>query len=165
MYKDKLRSRLDFNSNELIIYTEIFIHAGDPVIEVTGKVMVDHELPDPNHPALIQAGPNTFIGPSGNADDYIRHSCDPNCYLHVMGNRVVLFSLYDIQPGTEITFDYSTSSTDTLDTWQMQCHCKSYKCRKVISGIQYLPTTLIESYKAKGMIPAFITHPNLFVKK
>ena len=76
-----------------------------------------------------------------------------------MGNRAILYSLYVIPAGAELTFDYSTTSTDTLETWKMTCACGSHKCRKAISGYQYLDPTLQEEYKKKGMIPLFITTP------
>jgi hypothetical protein len=72
--------------------------------------------------------------------------------------------MYVIRAGSEITFDYSTSSTDTLDKWQMNCNCGAVNCRKVISGLQYLDESLKEEYKKKGMIPLFLTHP-IFLKR
>jgi len=141
------------------VFTSIKIPARSPVIEVTGEVHPEHTLPDPNHPALLQVGPNYFIGPSGDVDDYINHSCDPNCKVHIAGQRAFLYSLYDIPAGSEITFDYSTSSTDTLDKWKMDCHCGKFNCRKVISGLQYVDPTIVEDYKKRGIIPMFMLIP------
>lgn len=153
------------NRNGQGIFTNVNISKDSPIIEMIGNALPEHQLKEPNDSMLLQVGSNTFITPSNDIDDLINHSCDPNCYLHVMGHRAVLFALYDIMAGTELTFDYSTSSTDTLDKWQMECHCSTFKCRKVISGIQYLPDNLIEEYKLKGMIPTFILQPNLFTRK
>ncbi|CAB4196578.1 SET domain containing protein [uncultured Caudovirales phage] len=147
------------------VFTSIKIPKGVPILEVKGDLYVEHELPDPNHPALIQVGPNTFLGPSGDVDDYVNHSCNPNCRLEIVGNRAFLYSMYEIQPDSEITFDYSTSSTDTVDTWKMDCKCGYYNCRKLISGIQYVPDSIIADYKQKGMMPAFLAYPHFFQKR
>jgi SET domain-containing protein len=155
MYKQYLKVKTSKNKSG--VFTSVRIPKGVPVIEVTGDVHPEHQLPDPNHPALLQVGPNIFIGPSGDVDDYINHSCDPNCKLQIAGSRAILFSLYDIPAGGEITFDYSTSSTDTLDTWKIECKCGSNKCRKVISGLQYVDPAVIEDYKKRGILPMFMT--------
>jgi hypothetical protein len=137
------------------VFTSIKILAGQPVIEITGDVF-STETVDHNHPAVLQVNLKNYIGPSGGVDDYINHSCNPNCLLHCVGNRAIIFSLYDIPADTEITFDYSTSSTDSLDTWKMDCLCNDPNCRKVISGFQYLSPEKVKEYAGKGMIPLFL---------
>lgn len=146
------------------IFTTLDIPADVPIMEVTGNVYAEHELPDPNHIALLQVGPNIFIGPSGSTDDYINHSCNPNCRMQVAGSRAIIHSMYFIKAGHELTFDYSTTSTDTLDKWKMDCHCGSPNCRKVISGFQYLPPELKKNYIERNMVPLFITNP-IFTKR
>jgi hypothetical protein len=152
------------NKTGVGVFTTVEIPAGEPIIEVTGQVYTEEKLPDPNDPALIQIGPNIFIGPSGTIDDFIGHSCSPNCLLRAVGNRAIIYSMYVIRANTEITFDYSTSSTDTLDKWQMNCNCGAFNCRRVISGYQYLDENLKEEYKKRGMIPLFLTNP-IFLKR
>jgi hypothetical protein len=146
-------------------FTTVKIPANVAVLEITGPILLDREVPDMNDPALLQVGPNTFIGASGDVDDFLNHSCDPNCKMHVVGNRAFLYSLYVIPAGSELTFDYSTTSTDTLDSWKMNCKCGSNKCRKLISGAQYLPGPLTDTYKSKGMLPLYILEPNLIQKR
>lgn len=140
------------------VFTSVKIPKGSPIIEVTGDYFT-YQTADHTHPALLQIGTNTYIGPSGDADDYINHSCNPNCYLHIVGKRAIIYSLYDIMPGNELTFDYSTTCTETDKQWKMECLCGDINCRKVISGWQYLPQNIIEDYKQKGILPLFITHP------
>jgi hypothetical protein len=142
------------------IFTTIEIPAGVPIAEALGPVFAEGDLPDPKDPSILQIGTNTYMASSGGLlPDNINHSCDPNCTFQVIGNRAILFSLYVIPAGAELTFDYSTTSTDDLEKWQMKCTCGSNKCRKVISGYQYLDPSLQEEYKKKGMIPLFITFP------
>lgn len=146
------------------VFTDVEIPANTPILEVRGKIFsgADVEKMDPAH--VLQVGPNSFIGPSGAVDDYVNHSCSPNCRVHIVGNRAILYSLYVIPKGAELTFDYSTSSTDTLDKWCMECKCGSFKCRKLISGFQYLPEDLKKEYISKKMVPTFMTNP-IFKKK
>ncbi len=146
-------------------FTTVKIPADVPIMEITGPVRLDSEISEQDISEYLQVGPNTFIGLSGDVDDHLNHSCDPNCKLYVVGNRAILFSLYVIPVGAELTFDYSTTSTDTHDTWKMDCKCGSYKCRKVISGYQYLDSQLQSTYKEKGMIPLYLTHPGLIHKR
>lgn len=139
------------------VFTKIKIPAGSPVIEVTGDLF-NSKTADHNHPALLQVGPDLYIGPSGDVDDYVNHSCNPNCLLHCVGSRAILFALHDIPAGSEITFDYSTSSTENKEQWQMKCLCGYKNCRKIISGFQYLDSKLIDEYHKKNMIPLFISN-------
>jgi SET domain-containing protein len=36
----------------------------------------------------------------------INHSCQPNCEAWIVGRRIFIYSLRDIHPGEELTFDY-----------------------------------------------------------
>lgn len=152
MYQQYLKSAISKIGQG--VFTNVKIPANVPVCEITGTLYNYDSVPD--HPAIVQIGRKTYLGASGGVDDYINHSCDPNCALHIVGNRAILYSLYVIAANTEITFDYSTSSTDSLEEWKMDCLCGSYKCRKTISGIQYLDKKIIEDYKKKNMIPLFM---------
>jgi uncharacterized protein len=147
------------------VFTSVDIPANTPIIEVTGTIYVEKDLPDPNHPALLQVGSNTFIGPSGGPDDYINHSCNPNCFVHVVGNRAIVYSMYLIKAGSELTFDYATTATDTKDKWSMNCNCGDYNCRQVISGHHYLDEATKQKYIQKKALPLFITNPSLFLKR
>lgn len=146
------------------VFAMVQIPAGVPVIEFTGDIIPKSKLNiDPSQ--YLQVGAETFIGPSSAIDDYINHNCDPNCLVHVVGNRAILYSMYVIARGAELNFDYSTTSTDTWDSWKMDCKCGSYKCRRIISGYQYLSDDLKKEYIQKDMIPEFITNPGLFQKR
>lgn len=163
MYKEHLESRPTKNGSG--IFTKVQIPAGMPILEIVGPVMVDREVPNINDPSILQVGPNTFIGTSGDISDYIGHNCEPNCKMHVVGNRAFLYSLYVIPAGAELTFDYATTSTETQDTWKMECKCGSFKCRKIISGHHYLSEDMKKKYEENGMLPLYILFPNLIQKR
>ena len=146
------------------VFTKLQIPANVPIIEFTGDIIPKDKL-DLDPLQFLQVGSDRFIGPSGATDDYINHSCNPNCFVHIVGNRAMLYSAYVIIKGAELTFDYSTSSTDTMDTWKMNCKCGAHRCRKIISGYQYLSEDVKKEYIAKGMVPVFITNPSFYQKK
>ena len=136
-------------------FTLVDIPAKVPIMEITGDVHTQQSMPNPQDSAWLQISNKYYIGPSGNVDDQVRHSCNPNCYIHAVGKRAFLYSLYQIKANNELTFDYSTTSTDSLQEWKLECKCNSYNCRKTISGMQYLDPKLLQEYKDKGMIPLF----------
>jgi len=146
------------------VFTKTQIPAKAPILEFTGDIIPKEKLSF-NMSQVLQINSDKFLGPSGAVDDYVNHSCEPNCTVYIVGNRAFLYSLYVISAGTELSFDYSTSSTDKIEDWSMQCNCGSYKCRKIISGYQYLDEKLKQEYISKGMIPIFITNPNFYAKK
>lgn len=147
------------------VITTVKISKRTPICEFLGKIYTDKEISSLRKPDdVLQVGPNIYLGESGGLTDDIRHSCSPNCMIHVSGSRAILYSLYLIQPGTELTYDYSATSTDTLETWNMVCNCGSFLCRKNISGFYNLPEELQEKYKKEGIAAIFITSP-IFARK
>lgn len=153
--------RVKSTKNGMGVFTTTEIPAGVPITEITGNIFANEKLAKETD---LQIGPNIYMGLSGNATDSINHNCNPNCLIHVVGHRAILYSIYVIKPDNELTFDYSSSSTDTLDQWKMDCNCGDNKCRKVISGFHYLDQQLQEEYKKKGIAALFLTHP-IFQKR
>jgi SET domain-containing protein len=147
------------------VYSTIIIPAGQPILEMSGPVLLDREITIEDYSEYWQVGPNTYIGLSGGIEDHINHSCDPNCYLHIVGNRAILYSLYVIQPNMELTVDYSVNSTDFRHTWQMECKCGSNKCRKNISGHHYLSADLKDNYEHRGILPLYVVEPEMIAKR
>lgn len=142
------------------VYSKILIPAQTIIFELAGKVIQRDELSkySPSDVALFfQIGADIFLSKSGDLDDYMNHSCNPNCGLKIVGHRALLVSLYQINPGDEITWDYSTTSNDTNDSWQMKCGCEDYNCRKVISGFNYLSTEEKNKYIKLGVVPSYVS--------
>lgn len=159
MYNKHLKVDKSNLTNAVGVFCTVDIPANVPIVEMTGMVLKEDKLVDPNNLAVLQIGNDKFLSPSGEIDDQFNHSCNPNCRLHIIGSRAILYSLYVIKKGAELTFDYSTSSTDTHDTWKMNCKCGYIRCRKVISGYQYLSEEMKKEYKTKRMVPLFISDP------
>lgn len=147
------------------VITTTAIPANVPVCEIKGDVLTVDKLSAIDKPEdALQIGPDVYLGPTGQITDHIRHSCNPNCMIHTVGNRTILYSMYVIKANSEVTFDYSTSSTEGLDSWQMECNCGSFNCRKTISGFYHLEDKLQEEYKIKGIAALFIREP-IFLRK
>lgn len=128
------------------------------VLEFKGDIFTKNTLPLDliKNNFYVQIGSDKYIGGSGWVDDFVNHSCNPNCKVFIVGNRAFLISLYLIKAGAEITFDYSTTSTDTKDNWLMKCKCGDYNCRKVISGYQYLDTATQKRYEDLDAVPKYV---------
>lgn len=81
----------------------------------------------------IQVGENDWLSPEqGSYGWNLNHSCSPNCGII----KNVIVTLRKINPGEEITIDYSTTTAD--NAWTMTCLCHRKTCRKIIRSVQYL---------------------------
>src|SRR5271165_827253 len=89
----------------------------------------------------LQIGTNLYLNLTGKISYWINHSCIPNCCVKIMVNRAFLVSIQPIRIGEELTFDYSTTSTEDTSTWAMTCKCGSsqFQCRKTITGFSSVP--------------------------
>jgi SET domain-containing protein len=142
------------------VFAKVPIEKNSVVFEFKGKILTKSQLPQnlkPEDDHYLQIGPDMYLGPSGDLDDFVNHSCEPNCGLRIVGQRAILFALYDIKSGAELTFDYSTTSTETQEAWSMACNCGSYQCRKTISGFQYLTPLQQAKYMALNAVPTYVT--------
>ena len=59
---------------------------------------------------------------------FINHSCSPNTFMRVIGERAEFYALRPIKAGTELTVDYHPSHHNET----LRCTCKSHKCRQYI---------------------------------
>lgn len=73
-------------------------------------------------------------------DNYINHSCDPNCDVEVFPTNylIKLTANRDIFPGEPVTIDYETTEEDMVAQGdQFECECGSENCRGRILGWKY----------------------------
>lgn len=136
------------------VFSKVFLPAGTVILEFKGDIIQKKDIK--NYGEVLQITESSYLGLSGSIDDYVNHSCDPNCGLRIVANRALLVSLWDIKPDMEITFDYSTSSNDTKEEWELNCSCGSVKCRKKISGYQFLDKELKFFYESKKVVPNYL---------
>lgn len=91
----------------------------------------------------IGIGKDTWIDPIDEFQ-YLNHSCDPSAGLR--GARVLkMYAMRDIEPGEEITIDYSTTEEDA-DYCFESSEPQSDSYRKYVGPVQSLPTAVYERY-------------------
>ena len=122
---------------------------GKFVLFFTGEIIPVEQITDFTH--FIQIAPDSFLGPSGQADDYVNHSCDPNCAVYFENDYLILKTIKKIKKGQEITFDYGTIQFREPTTFY--CDCGSRKCRGQITNFFMLPPALKQKYIARNMVP------------
>ena len=112
------------------LFTDADVPCGAVVLAFGGPRLRTSEVPDFSR--AIQVGADTFLGQSHDVDDYVNHSCAPNCRIREHDGQVQLVALRPIARGEEITFDYSTCmlSEPELEA----CHCGAESCRGRIAS-------------------------------
>ncbi|XP_077989567.1 uncharacterized protein LOC144443861 isoform X2 [Glandiceps talaboti] len=128
------------------IKTKDHVKHGQYILEYVGEVVSETEFwrraltnyQDHLHHYCLSLDSGTVIDGYriGCEGRFVNHSCDPNCEMQkwsVNGMyRMGLFALKDIEPGTELTYDYNFHAFN-LET-QQECKCGSEKCRGFIGG-------------------------------
>lgn len=139
------------------VFADIDIRKGEFVCEFTGPTCTMEEykkMHDPGNNHYLQIDEDLFMGPSGNADDLINHSCNPNGGLVYRNGKVEFIAIQDIRKGEELSFDYSTTMDE--DCWEMDCLCGEKNCRGTVRDFKYLPPALQEKYIALGVVMPYI---------
>ena len=131
------------------VYTNRTYKANEFIMDFTGEVTPINKIKDFTH--YLQIAPDLFLSPSGGADDYVNHSCDPNCSLYFENGKLVLRAIRDIAPNQELSFDYGTVQFSEPTTFK--CECGSPKCRGTVSNFYVLPDEIKQRYLAKNMVP------------
>lgn len=118
------------------------IRAGQRIIEYAGERIsneesdrrYDEEKMRRHHTFLFTLDRKTVVDGhrQGNDSRFINHSCDPNCEAVIEDKRIFIYALRNIQPGTELAYDYQYERTgendDDLEQFY-KCHCGAAKCR------------------------------------
>jgi len=108
------------------------IHRGEPILDFTGPRKTREELQEGEY--HLQIGEHLYLGASGEADDYVNHSCEPNAGFR---GSLVLVAKRDIPAGEEITWDYSTA-IDEPDFPGFPCQCGLSSCRGTVHSFRHL---------------------------
>jgi len=130
-----------------------WIAAGETVLAFRGPLLNRGQVEDFTH--VIEIGPGRFLGPSGEPDDLVNHSCDPNCAVRVEGDRAVLWALRTILRHEELTYDYST--TMVTDPTAFPCSCGAANCRGRVRRWAKLPVGVRKLQSRRGMVPRFVS--------
>lgn len=130
---------------------------GDVIVKFEGEVVHKDQIPKKlkgEDDRFVQIGIDQYLGPSGDVDDFINHSCDPNAGLRFSEVGILLVAIKDIAIGEEITWDYSTTLFE--NSWKMLCDCKKGVCRKVVADFITLDPDTQKKYYDLNIIPTYI---------
>jgi SET domain-containing protein len=130
---------------------------GEIIIEFKGELFQREQIPEFKNledDRFLQINKGLYLGPSGDFDDYINHSCNPNSGILILDGKVLLVAITPIGIGSEITFDYSTTMDE--DEWEMDCSCGSKLCRGKVKDFKYLSKQTQIKYLRLGVVPAYL---------
>ncbi|MDH3254774.1 MAG: SET domain-containing protein [Acidobacteriota bacterium] len=131
------------------------VRAGSPILSFGGVLLSRDEycsFADLDH--CIQVGPDQFLGPSGELDDYTNHSCDPSTRVIVerADATAVLIAVRDLISADEVTFDYSTVQLNDSRFWIDPCRCGAAGCRTVIGDFTSLSWSEKWDLQRRGLL-------------
>lgn len=122
---------------------------GEFILQFGGERFHFSNISDFTH--YIQITPDYFLGPTGEADDFVNHSCEPNSAVYLERGNLVLRAQQNIARDEEIVFDYGTILFREPTTFQ--CDCGSKRCRGTIGSFATLPADLQVYYQSRNMVP------------
>lgn len=125
---------------------------GEQVLTFHGPLLSTESIRDFTHTIQVDSG--LFLGASGELDDFVNHSCDPNCGLVSDADGLHLVALRDVEPGEEITFDYSTCLLE--EPALEDCHCSSARCRGRVGAWWDLEPSARNRYRRLRVVPEFV---------
>ena len=126
------------------VFADSRLEPGDLVWDYEGKEQWISEIPEELWQYAFQVDYDRYIVPErGSVGWFMNHSCEPNC---VILGRTRIVALSTIEPGDELTFDYSTNVG--WDGFVMPCKCGAAGCRGVIRSYRYLSPDLKGRYGA-----------------
>lgn len=134
------------------VFTDRTFQLGEILLCFQGPRIPAEEVTDFTH--TIQVDVSTFLGASGGLDDYVNHSCRPNAGIRSSAAELELVALRRIEPGEEVTFDYSTCIE--LEPELPSCGCRTSSCRGRIGPFRDLPPSIRRAYEKRGVVPAFL---------
>jgi hypothetical protein len=120
------------------VFTTAPIRKGARVVEYSGPRLTPEEAN-----RLYDGAPRTYLygledgktvidGEGMGA--YLNHSCDPNCEVDEIKNRVWILALRDIAAGEELLWDYNLYDDDD----PAPCYCGSPKCRGTMYSREWM---------------------------
>lgn len=139
------------------VYATCRFAEGAELMRFTGRRFHVDDIPSlmrGSDDRFVQVTPDHYMGPSGQLDDLVNHSCDPNAGLRFTDDGVILVALRDIAAGDEVTWDYSTTLAQS--NWHMICQCRSPECRRVIGNFDTLSPERQEFFRARNLVAPYL---------
>ena len=124
----------DVEGKGLGVFAETPFEAGAEVLEFRGEVRDVESFTDLTH--ALQVGPRRFLSASNGIDDFVNHSCEPNCEVEIARGKIWIKSTRAIKKGEELLFSYSYDLEESKD---YPCVCGTKKCVGSILDKYYWP--------------------------
>lgn len=131
------------------LFTEEKVRSGEPVLRLGGRLIRRRTRADRN---TLRLGRRLFLTGSGDLDDYINHSCVPNCRIEF--HRLLLVALRDIGKGEELTFNYCTTEYVIDPPFRFTCRCGYERCPGTVSGYRHLAAS--ERRRLRSILSPFL---------
>jgi SET domain-containing protein len=115
--------------------TRVIEYKGERVSWKNALKRPDSDPDNPFHTFFFSLDDGRVIdaGVGGNAARWINHSCAPNCETKEDDEgRVFIYARKNIEPGDELTYDYSLTVDGRLtkeERARFACHCGKKQCR------------------------------------
>jgi len=90
-------------------------------------------------PYALQVDENLFLESTCGFDDFLNHSCDPNCYVDF--KKLHLIAKREINIGDELTINYNTSEYDLVggkEDCSFTCKCGAANCLGTVKGFKHM---------------------------
>ena len=135
--RSAIQGRGAFATRRIRPGARIIEYLGEHISRDEGDRRYDDEHMGRHHTFLFALDDGSVIDAAvrGNAARFINHSCDPNCQAIEEDGRIFIEAIRNIQPGTELTYDYAYERTDDHtdeDEALYVCRCGAKKCRGTI---------------------------------
>ena len=111
------------------LYARQRFSQGEFVAEYTGRLISTKKADALTTRYLFEIDKNWTIdgSPRSNIARYMNHSCDPNCETDIVGGKILITALRDIEIGEELTFDYGE---EYFDEFIKSAGCRCSKCSR-----------------------------------
>lgn len=112
-------------------------YAGERISDAEADRRYDEEKMGRHHTFLFTLDRKTVVDGNRKGSDarFINHSCDPNCVAVIEDGRIWIEALKNIQPGTELAYDYQYERDGASDADAERfyaCRCGAPNCRGTI---------------------------------
>jgi len=135
--RSRIQGRGVFATRRIRPGQRIIEYAGERISNAEADRRYDEERMGRHHTFLFTLTRRTVVdgNSQGNEARFINHSCDPNCVAVIEDGRIYIDALRNIQPGTELAYDYQYERTGPRDEELEEfyrCSCGAPNCRGTI---------------------------------
>lgn len=125
----------------VVVYGGIIVHKND--LREYRKIVGDYDVPFDDNFSIAPVSREEAINVAS-----INHSCMPTVGWK---NGIMLVAIRDVNPGEELAVDYAMHGGYEED---MECHCGTELCRKLIRPDDWQDATIREKY-GEWFMPRF----------